>query len=320
MNSEIKITVKGKEYSIPNSWESVSPTTWLNFCRFLGMVEHGELSVGELRIRLLCDLMGWQWRKMRSEEQIQGLIVLSEQLTFPFKIKYKDDGILEPLTNEQYAKAVRTEPEHLYEPWAAPLQQTEWQYQPDLCFFRQMMPTVTLDRVQMFGYKASMHHGALSTSLTALQYIEASEALQQQSLPWLAAILYNPEPYDSHQAHALAEDFARLDAAALLAIRQNFEAVTTFLFQKTPFSLLTKFEKGSKVKSITTTMGDALYDLCNDGLGNSQQVEQMNLLTYLRILRKKTIDSVRQLHGMKMDIAKIANETGLPPDIITQII
>ena len=100
----------------------------------------------------------------------------------------------------------------------------------------------------------------------------------------------------------------------------NFMALTNFLYTKTPFSLLTKFEKDRKTRTITTTMTDALYDLCNDGLGNSQEVEQLNLLTYLRILRKKTIDAVRQLHGLDMDIAKIANETGLPPEIITKIL
>ncbi len=179
-----------------------------------------------------------------------------------------------------------------------------------------------------YGYQADCHHNALSTSITALRFIEATEALQSattdasawSSLARLAAILYAPEPYDSNQAHAMAEDFGHLMPVELQAIRMNFEAICNFLYTKTAFSLLTKFEKNGKTKSITTTMQDALYDLCHDGLGNSHDVERLNVLTYLRILRKKTIDTVRQMHGMDADIAKIANETGLPPEIITEII
>lgn len=321
MKQEIRISVKGHEYAIPNSWDAVSPAAWTGFVGNYLKVEAGQLSVGELRIRLLCDLMGWQWRKMRDEDQIENLIVLSEQLTFPFRIAYPDDNAaLRQLSDDDYARAVRTEPDRLDIPEARRLQQLDWHYQPDLCFFRQMMPTLTIDRVPFFGYKAMNSQGALSTSLTALQYIEATEALQQQRLPWLASILYNPEPYDSNQAHALADDFARLDMLTLQAVRMNFEALCSFLFRKTPFELLTRFNASGKVKAVTTTMADALYDLSRDGLGNAREVEQLNLLTYLRILRKRTIDSVRQLNGMQMDIAKIAEETGLPIETITKII
>ena len=317
---KIKITAKGREYEIPNSWDEMTPQAWLGYIRNLRRVERGQLSVGELRIRLLCDLMGWQWRKMRDGDQIANLIMLSERLTFPFRIRYPDDNAaLRALSNDDYAKAVRIEPDRLDIAAAPHLRTLDWRYQPDMCFFRQQMPTVMIGSVRMYGYKAAMQHGALSTSLTALQYIDASEAHQDGQLARLAAILYAPEPYNSDQAHALADEFAYLDPVELQAISMNFLAVTTFLFTKTPLSLLTKFEKG-KAKDITTTMSDALYDLCADGLGNSEEVERLNLLTYLRLLRKRTIDIVRQMHGMKMDVAQIANETGLPPNIITAIV
>lgn len=321
MNQDIRIIVKGREYSIPNTWEALTPKVWLGFVQNLQRVESGLMSIGELRIRLLCDIMGWQWHKMHDETQIANLVVLSERLTFPFRIQYPDDNAaLRQLSNQQYAQAIRQEPEHIDAPWADALRTLDWHYQPDLCFFRQLLPTVWIGAVQMFGYKADNHHGALSTSLTALQYIEACEALSEEQPARLAAILYAPEPYNSNQAHALADDFAHLKAVELQAIRMNFQALCTFLFTRTPFSLLTKFEKSDRLKAITTTMADALYDLCADGLGNSSEVEQLNLLTYLRLLRKKTIDSVRQLHGMQMDLAQIANETGLPIETITDIV
>ena len=171
-----------------------------------------------------------------------------------------------------------------------------------------------------YGYRAVMGDGMVSCSLSALQYIEARQLLDRpDSWPLMAAILYYPAPYDSEGAQKNAELFKTLPADTLKAIAMNFMALNTFIYRKTEFSLLSKFEPG-KAKDITTDMSDALYDLCNDGLGNACEVEQLNLMTYLKVLRKKTIDGVRQLHGTGMDMAKIANETGLPPEIITKIV
>ena len=321
MKDKINISVKGKVYDIPNSWDAMSPEVFCRFAHYLRKVETGEMAVGMLRIHVLCDLMGWNLHKMRDEEQLANLVVLSEQMTFLFKIQYPDDNAaLQTLTDEEYSQAIRIEPEHLNIPQREQLMQLDYRYKPDLCFFRQMIPTVKAGDMTCFGYKAEMSHDSLTTSLTALQYIEAHSLLSKpKSLPLLAAVLYAPEPYNSRQAHSMAADFEQLDAATLQAVRMNFEAVNNFLFQKTDFSLLTKFEKG-KAKAISTDWTDALYDLSKDGLGNASEVEQLNILTYLRILRKNTINSVRQLHGMKMELAKIAEETGLPIEIVTKII
>lgn len=321
MKENIEILHKGIKYSILNSWDAMTPQTFLNYVRYLRKVETGEMPVGVLRIRVLCDLMGWKLRKFTDEEAMANLVVLSEQLTFLFRIQYPDDNAaLEGLTDEEYGKAVRVEPEHLDIPQRETLMQLDYRYLPDLCFFRQMLPSIKIGDMVFYGYKASCHNGALSTSLTALRYIEASQALEQNDDARLAAILYAPDPYDSNQAHALTEDVAQADPSILQAVKVNFMALQNFLYRKTPFALLTKFEKSGKVRAITTTMADKLYDLSKDGLGNVTEVERMNVLTYLRILRKQTIDSVRQLHGMKMDIAKIAEEVGLPIEIITKII
>ena len=135
----------------------------------------------------------------------------------------------------------------------------------------------------------------------------------------MAAILYCPGIYDSERAHAISKEFANLPAETLTAISWNFQALNNFLFTRTDFSLLTKFKEKTPT-AITTDASDALYDLSADGLGNNQEIEQMNVLTYLRILRKKTIDAVRQMRGMKMDTPSISLETGLPIEVINDMI
>lgn len=143
----------------------------------------------------------------------------------------------------------------------------------------------------------------------------------EASLPLLAAVLYSGKgEYSSEKAQKLAQRFRKLPANTLMAIALNFTAVNNFLFSKTEFSLLTQFAVHPGSCSITTDATDALYDLSKDGLGNAHQVEQMNVLTYLRILRKKTIDGVKSLKASGMEVAKIATEVGLPIDIINKIV
>ena len=71
---------------------------------------------------------------------------------------------------------------------------------------------------------------------------------------------------------------------------------------------------------ISTGAQDALYGLSADGYGNLREISQMSVLQYLGILRKKMIESVRSLHASKMDVAKIANTTRLPIDVINDIL
>ena len=324
---DIRLMYKRKEVVVPNSWERLLPGAFLKFVELWEKVESGELSVGEMRIRLLCAIMGWDVRKMKGEDTVENLLVLSEQLTFPFKIVYPDDdAALKELGNQDYALAKRTDPFRLQHiPTLAHLKDLDYKYQLDLCYFAQLVPEVvirTSDKTTALfrGYRAVMADGIIACSLTALQYIEARQLLDRpESWPLMAAILYYPGTYDSEGAQRNVGLLKDLDPLTLKAIAMNFMALNTFLYTKTEFSLLSKFEPG-KAKAITTDMSDALYDLCNDGLGNADEVERLNLMTYLKVLRKKTIDGVRQLHGTGMDLAKIANETGLPIEIIMKIV
>ena len=324
---DIRLMYKQDEIVIPNSWERLSPEAFLIFVRYWGQVESGEISVGELRVHLLCAIMGWDIRKVKGEDAIENLIALSEQLTFPFKIVYPDnDEALKELSNKDYALAKRTDPYRLrHIPSLSLLKDLDYKYQLDLCYFAQLVPELNIilgnKRVAHYnGYRAVMSDGVIACSLTALQYIEARQLLDKpKAWPLMASILYCPGSYDSEGAQRNVNVFRRLPPETLKAIAMNFMAINTFIYTKTEFSLLSKFEPG-KAKDITPDMSDALYDLCNDGLGNADEVEHLNLMTYLKVLRKKTIDGVRQLKGSGMDLAKIASETGLPIEIITKIV
>lgn len=286
MKKSISVRANGKEYEIPNSWDLLTSEQYLKLIDLLSLMESGQYPPGAIKCLFLCHLMKWDINKIkRDEHALENFMAIASQLTFIFQEK-EDKFVL------------------------------------NLCFCRQMLPIVFIDKKAYYGYEVSTDYNSLTCSLSALQYIEARQLLDmgEESLPLLAAVLYFKKgEYSSEKAQKLADEFRKLPVNTLRAIALNFTAVNNFVFLKTEFSLLTKFvpQKGS---SITTDATDALYDLSKDGLGNASQVERMNVLTYLRILRKKTIDGVKALRTAGMDVVKIANEVGLPLEIVKKII
>lgn len=266
---------------IPNSWQGVTPDVFQKFVSNLADHYAGNLTEADIRRRYVLDVMGWRLSRIHDTDTLATVVALADRITFLFS---------PDLT-------------------------------PNLNFFAQFVPTIKIGTTEYQAYSVSTAYNNLTTSLTALQYIEAQQALTQgtPSLPMLAAILYCPQPYSSTLAQQLAAKMQQLPAVTLMAIQMNFIAFTTALYTQTEFALLSKFQP-KKQSPIATDMADALYDLCADGLGTHQQVEQMNLLTYLRILRKKTIEAVRQMRSLEWDVIKISQETTLPVSVIQQII
>lgn len=286
MKKTISVRANGKVYEIPNSWELLTSDQYLKLIELLSLMENGQYPPGAVKCLFLCYMMKWDLNRIKRDEKVlENFMSIASQITFIFQ--EKDDKFV-----------------------------------LDLCFCRQQLPIIFIDKKAYYGYDINTDFQSLTCSLTALQYIEARQLLDmgEESLPLLAAVLYfGKGQYSSEKAQKLALQFRKLPANTLRAIALNFTAVNNFLFSKTEFSLLTKFlpQKGS---CITTDATDALYDLSKDGLGNASQVEQLNVLTYLRILRKKTIEGVKSLKASGMEMAKIADEVGLPLEIVKQII
>ena len=323
MNKDIELIYKGEVYRIPNRWDAMTQEQYIRLVRDLLRMAAGELSAGEVRINYLCDIMHWDRRRFRTEEQIANLVAISEQLIFLFQINYPDNNeVLDGLDSETRDLCRRIDPYRLHHPIARVLRRLEYSYVVDLCFCTQLIPALRIDNRNYKGYTIATSFGVLTCSLMALQYIEARELIDkgENSLPLMAAILYYPQrPYNSEHAHALARKFAELSPEVLTAVSFNFQAFNNYLFSHTSFSLLSKFTP-KPGHPITTDASDALYDLSKEGLGDTRQIEQMNVLTYLKILRKNTISAVRDMKGFGWDKLKISNEVGLPVSVINDII
>lgn len=323
MDTRIRFIVKGTEYSIPNCWEQVHPANFVKLLQDVELMASGQLSVGMVRVRYVCNCMGWKLNRFHSPEAIQNLAWIAEQVTFPFIIQYPDnDAALQDLDADTRKLCKRVDPSRLKGIGISGyLRRLPYKYMLDSCFCAQLVPVINVGGELYSGYKIDTSFNHLTCSLTSLQFIEARKVAggHPDLLPLLAAILYYPGRYSSEGAQRLAFEFANLPGELLQAVAFNFRAFVNFLFSQTEYGLLTAVTTDHE-PAISTGALESLYNLSADGFGTADNVEQMNLLQYLTIIRKKLIETVRSLHATKMQLADIEKETGLPIRIIRKIV
>ena len=321
----IEFYVHQNKFAIPNAWEELTPGLFEGIMADMDLVTKGELSPAMLQVKHICRAMGWSPRNLvrtKEEDTLSNLAWLGEQVDFIFRISYPDqDAALQELSKEDYVKAKKTPPERLNISIARYLSKLDYKFVLNGCFCAQLIPYVSIQGQLFSGYTIDTSFSQLTCSLTALQFIEARSLLgcDQKMLPLLAAILYHPGLYDSESAHSLAKSFEKLPDATLQSIAFNFSSFVNYLFTTTQFRILIAGESEKK-SLITTGALESLYNLSNDGLGDISAIEQMNIIKYLTILRKKLIETVRSMNFAEIPVVDIAKNTGLPVSLIKQII
>lgn len=321
MKETIDFAVGSEQYSIPNSWKLLSTAQYIGIIHDTLEMRLGTISPAMVRINHVCRCMGWDLKEIKGQDALANLALLGSQVTFLFLISYPDNDLaLMDLSAEDRERFKRIAPQYINHPLGRYLDKQPYHYVLDSCFCAQLIPKLRIDGATYQGYTINSDFDALTCSLTALQYIEARDLITQpDKLPLMASILYQAQPYQSAKAHLAASEFAQMPKDTLQAIHFNFIAFNNYLMTRTPFKLLTE---GSATSQATISTGaiESLYNLSADGYGDVNTIEQINLITYLTIMRKKLIEVVRTMHASDTKIADIVTKTGLPYHIINQII
>ena len=270
------------EYSIPNSWERLSPMLYLELCRLLHRYAIGEISYRELHLYYVCLALDLEPQKIKGITARENLYLLSAQIDFIFK----DMNVI------------------------------------NNCFLAQLVPTLIVGNRLFSSCTIHTDFETLTCSLTAIQFIDAYGLLgcSVEKLPLLVAILYYPEKYTSEGAHMLSQTFVDVDPVILQAITLNFQAFSNYLFTRTRFNILYLKKSKDHKPSISIGMAESLYNLSADGLGDVDVIEQMPVIKYLTILRKKLIESVTAMNEVGLDLVEISDKTGLSIKMIKMIL
>lgn len=330
MEKRINIEVKGKPYSIPNAWEELTPEQFIFLAGLLRQYAAGVLSVSDVRLQFVVFVLDLDMRyipKKHVDTIAQNLYLLLSKITFIFNLKYPDD-VWKNLTPELRKSALKTEPSDLPDsPEVRLLRRVDYIYVVDACFATQLLPSIEVGKNTLKGYAVNTSCGQLSCSLTARQYVDASECLygidkNTELMPLLVATLYQPAEYSSAWAHDNADAFKKVDQSVLEAVALNFQAFVLLLFTKTHFSIL--WQKGNKKDTqsgkLSVGIKEGVYALSEDGYGDINTVGNMPLIEYLDILRKKKIDAVRTMHSAEIKVTEISEKTGLDIETINKII
>ena len=317
----IEVTIKNVEHKIPNSWDALNDKQFTYLMGLINQVSEGKLSVGVSKVKYVAYVLGIELNRKTGEDLLATLTVIAEKVTFIYKIVYEGD-VMKNLPDDVYKLAQQMPPERLPDSvYKKILLQKEYKYVVSDCFCHNPLPELTIDNKVYQGYHINTGYAAITCDLTAIQFVEAQYLLADpDQWPLLASVLYREagREYDSNYAHHQARIFEQLPPATLQGIVIVFQAFCNYLFTKTNYKILTQ---GREVKKAISLGGlEALYGLTNDGLGDINTVQKMDVIQYLTILRKKTIEAVQSLHAAKMEKVDISSETGLPLDVINQIV
>lgn len=321
---EIRFSVAGEQYSLPNRWEDLTPEQFIFLCQLLADYGAGKISPMQVKISLVCHCMDWDPQKIKESDAHANLFVLASRISFIFDIVYPD-GVLDAIPAADRSQLRKCEPANLTDrKLSRYLSKQSYSYSVSSSFAAQLIPELKIGRKTIPGYSICTDQGMLTCSLTSLQFLEAIELLPliktHEQLQLLASILYFEGEYNAEMAHQRAELFAKVDPVTLQAISLNFQAFTSFLMCKTRFSILRSSADAAQERGISLSSVDELYALASDGLGDVHSLEQLNCITYLSILRRRLIVGVRALRDMKMENSEIAHKTGLHLSIIRQIV
>lgn len=282
MNEDIiQVKTKNKTVYIKNRWELLSRAEFTHLVALIALYAAKKISKSDLLLFYVCANLHVDLFKIKDEEGVNNLIIISEQIDFIFD---KDDNL-------------------------------------NICFLAQLLPKVPMGAKNITGYTVNTDYNTLTCSLTAAQFVDAWEIIKSKSdkLPLLASILYSEHPYSSAKAHEQAKAFEKLPYVILQAISFNFQALVNFLFTKTHFSLLSS-GKTNDIPEISTGMQETMYNLSADGMGDVNSVKQMPVVEFLTILRKKLIESVQAMHKSGIDMLKIIENTGLNSQTIKKML
>lgn len=323
----------GHCYQLKNSWEELTIKQYIALLDLIVLFMAGELSLRHFRLKLFALISGVSLRlhpdHEKTDQQCENIWRISQQLTFPLQVKYKNEKSLLKLKKEVRDQLSRYLPFELEQTpevrWA---EKADKKIMPDIVFAANLVPVIGRRRHIFKGYTFEVSDGILTTSLTTAQFIDAQtvaneiqETGKENLLNMLVAILYCTS-YDAQQAALMAKKLDWLDMTTKKAIFINFNAIQSFLCTRTKYRILfhapaPEREAVEGKKKNLLGLGSVAHSLIKAGYGD---IENSNLVKFFEIMYSDLISNVTTLSRQGHPIDKIAEMTGLSLSKINQIL
>nr|WP_303327087.1 hypothetical protein [uncultured Butyricimonas sp.] len=308
-------------HEIKNRWEELAPDEFVYLFNLLESFNRGELTVGDVRVKMVLRLMKISKIKIRTVEEenlvSENIYRLQQHLDFIFRIVYEDKrfaALPEYLKHE----LSRREPENSGCPEERLAIRFERYYEVDSVFCKNLIPCID----GIHGYKMENQNGILVTDFTAARFCDAvalSDRFIQTNdiklLDTLVSILYFEGKYDPNLAIERAVCFSELSKNFKAAIFFNLQCVLAFLYNKTKYKILFgRNRKKDKVKLYNSGLAGSLITM-GKRFGGVEMVGNGGLIDFLEMMLDSLIEYVQELDAMGKSVVEIAEKTKL--DVIT---
>ncbi len=306
----LEFRLNNNTYYIPDKWEELSEGQFLYLSELLLQYSLGNLSVTEVRAKFFLHLVNLNIEKLPKNDLLfENIYLISRQLTFFLKIEYRDKKQFSFFSLETQKFLKRCVPEDLFpSPEIEMASNMEYNFVIDAVFSKNLLTHAG----GAVGYSFNVEGGFISTSLTAEDYVQAValygayiESGNPIHLKMMAVVLY---PGGSSFTDAEQN-----------AVFLNFGAIQSFLYN-TKYGILWKRKSSNRNNKLTVGFMDSIYTLSSEGYGSHIEVKNYNLVTYLDLLLKLLINSVKTLHSYELPLPEIAEKTGLTVEQLNTII
>ena len=320
----IRILLK-HEYEFHSEWEELTQEEALIVFSIIRRLEERKISINHARAELFMRMSGINIPREKREGAFWANVYqVASAFRFFYKYVYTDEGFkhLSADTRSKLEKYLPFELEQTPEIRVAANMPVSYTF--DMVFGRNLVTTIKHKNRVINTYSFSNADGIITTSLTALQYVDAiaivkkyCETQSPTVLDLLVSILCHAMPYTSLGASDEQKLYTDINQDLKLAILYNFMAICQWIRTRTHFNILWLSTKKSKPSD---SVGDMIYSISKEGYGTPDQVSNMNLVVMLELMKKITIGNIQSLHAKKVKLVEIADITGYPVEIITKLI
>lgn len=246
----IDLNFNNNTYPMHNTWEELSPNEFKQIIPYMVLVMNEQMSVQECRVMSAFVLTGLEPRRF-ADAKIQdrfneNIFRISQAVDFLFRIEYENKKAFNRLKKDVKAVLYRFLPEELDEKiipeviWA---RKQKYKVEPDLVFAKNIIPEIRKKGKKLKGYSFELNDEILDCSLSFIQMVNAQDLSNQYFkkpnetiLNRIIATLYYPGKYYADQVQTV--QIPNIDALTKQAILFNFNAILTFLYTRTKYSIL----------------------------------------------------------------------------------
>lgn len=316
------------DIKIPTEWSELTTRQYIFVIEVLKKSFFKDVDPAKIRYELLVALTGYKPSKKRfnyedSEEIKSNLVIISDQIRFPFQYDYAEKSKLADLSHDAQTFLKKHLPSECHIPDLSIEINSHLPLTPsvklDTRWIRNPLPDFVFAGHKYYGPQINIDKfGILETDITAGKWVDVLsyynafiETKYDLYLNKIASLLYatkkgeslpdNPPPYAVITSYMLVEN--------LLEYIVNISA----------YSILYNRSKTDSDNKITLGVEGVIFDLAKSGYGSVEELRQRNLVSFLNMQIDKLKSFIEECRSYKLKDTEIHSKYNIPWEALKKL-